>query len=63
VTPRLNTLPENTSSGVYVFKDGQVVSGRGEKIPKLGFRDTRLDPDDLARHERLVRRQHFMDRE
>eukprot|EP01126_Amoeba_proteus_P056701 TRINITY_DN7159_c0_g1_i1.p1 TRINITY_DN7159_c0_g1~~TRINITY_DN7159_c0_g1_i1.p1 ORF type:complete len:119 (+),score=9.41 TRINITY_DN7159_c0_g1_i1:145-501(+) len=62
ISPRTNPhSPRNT--GVFVVKDGEVVQGRARRISKQSFKDMRLDPDDIARHERLVRRQHFMDRE
>ena len=63
ITPK-DYAKVGADSGVFVFKAGKVVEGAGAKLSKQSFRDTtKLDPDDIARHHRLVRRQHFMDRE
>lgn len=47
----------------FVYRDGEVVEGTSSVRDRRHYRDnTKVDPDDLARHQRLVRRQHFQDR-
>lgn len=43
------------ASGTYVFENGNVVEGNANPLGKRGWRDHGLDPDDLKRHERLLR--------
>ena len=44
-----------------IYKNGEIVEGSAE-IRNSHFKDQRLDPDDLAKHKRLLRRQNFQDR-
>lgn len=45
----------------FVLRDGKLVDGTGS-FHSGGALKTQIDPDDLARHHRLARRQHFLDR-
>jgi hypothetical protein len=52
ITPRRAVTTGN--GGRYVVFEGEIVEGASAKR-KSGFKDTRPDPDDIARHERLLK--------
>lgn len=56
-----NYKPRKVPIERYVVKDGEIIEGESEKR-RAHFKDQRIDPDDMARHQRLLRRQHFQDR-
>ena len=48
--------------GTYVIKEGELKEGTGQRLGKRGYLDNHtLDPEDLRRHEYLLRRQQFME--
>lgn len=54
-------------TGTYVYREGddgklEMVSGKAELEHMQWRKDMRLDPMDLKRHHKLLRRQHFLDR-
>lgn len=53
VIPRAPNTFANTKEKL-VYKEGSIVSQTQEFKPSTIFRDDRIDPDDLARHKRLV---------
>jgi len=49
-------------TGIYVMRDGQLRQGRADAVSAArhsAYDATNIDPDALARHRRLVERQHF----
>lgn len=49
-------------AGTYVVRDGALHEGRGTALGSSavsGFTGTNIDPEQYARHQRLVERQHF----
>lgn len=58
-------LPKLPKTAKYVIREGKVVSGsaavanEATKVERIGY----IDPDDLKRYQRLVRRMHFLDRD
>jgi hypothetical protein len=75
MTPKSKDEFSESGTQKYVVIDGKIVEGQlnsnfsdfkefiGGAKPKglRDFVDKRLDPDDLARHQRLLRRQYFME--
>jgi hypothetical protein len=54
------------SGGRYVVRDGEVVRGDTAATPSLGVRvrhESGITSEHLERHDKLLRRQHFMDRQ
>jgi len=50
------------TAGRYVVRDGEVVQGNATRAGMRSYIDTHsLDPEDLRRHEHLLRRQHFLE--
>jgi hypothetical protein len=50
------------NTGTFVFRDGKVQDGRAGAVSGArhsSYDATNLDPDQVARHQRLVDRQHF----
>jgi len=62
ITPHSFDLKAYNSTH-YVVRDGNIIQGHGEKKGSRVLIDNSLDPDDLKRHYKLLRRQHFMDRD
>lgn len=63
ITPRRGFIPG--SAGNFIVREGELVRGRSAPRERQAFVDQRIgyiDPDDLKRHIRLLRRQHFLDR-
>ena len=60
---KIITPKDSRSSGKssFVLRDGKLVESTGTSFQR-GAIKTGIDPDDIARHNRLMRRQHFMDR-
>lgn len=54
VTPNIRrTTPAGKQN--YVFREGEgLIETESADIKKTSFKDNRLDPDDLARHRRLL---------
>jgi hypothetical protein len=53
----------STGAAVYTIKEGHVVEGRASQEIKDTVNDLRITDEQLNRHYKLLRRQHFMDRE
>jgi len=59
VTPK-SIRGTKASKTKFIMKDGKLVEGSAQS-DKKAFKSG-VDPDDLARHHHLMRRQYFMDR-
>lgn len=53
-------IEKNPAVRSYVYKDGKLVEGNATKKERTPFIDKRLDAEQMARHQYLLRRQHFM---
>jgi hypothetical protein len=63
ITPRLRRTATSGKQN-FVFRDGEgLVETTSSKLRKTSFRDDRIDPEDIARHNRLLERQRFMGRD
>lgn len=58
VTPKESRNASGKSH--FVLRDGKLVDGRSQQVDRAI--KTGIDPEDLARHHRLIRRQHFLER-
>lgn len=58
-TPRVE---KGQSTGTFVYRDGELQAGRGRDpggARHSAYDGSNLDPEAVARHQRLIDRQHF----
>jgi len=53
---------QESQSGRYVVRDGELVKGEANKVDRNLYIDKHnIDPESLERHNYLLRRQHFLE--
>lgn len=59
ITPKRRGVSER---GRFVYRDGKVVEGTAASlISSTEYKDDRIDTTMMERHEKLLRRQHFLE--
>lgn len=61
VTPKRGGSGRSNGRSHFVLREGKMVEGSGASYAK-GALKSGVDPDDIAKHNQLMRRQYFMDR-
>eukprot|EP00744_Colponema_vietnamica_P021500 GILI01030738.1.p1 GENE.GILI01030738.1~~GILI01030738.1.p1 ORF type:complete len:154 (-),score=19.03 GILI01030738.1:51-461(-) len=62
ITPRPAGIHVEENAGYYIYRGGEILNANAPREKKAGFSNWyagNIDPADLARHKRLLDRQHF----